>query len=83
MLASCDGMIYDEEGERLPATYANWLVTPRALYMPVYGQPEKDELACQTVRIAFPGHKIVPVDCRTLIRQHGSLHCSTMTLANL
>ena len=75
--------IYDEEGERLPATYANWLATPRALYMPVYGQPEKDELACQTVRIAFPGHKIVPVDCRTLIRQHGSLHCSTMTLANL
>lgn len=72
--------VYDEEGNRLPATYANYLVTPRAVYMPVYGQPQKDELACQTVRIAFPDHEVVPVDCVTLTRQHGSLHCSTMTL---
>lgn len=72
--------VYDEDGNRLPATYANYLVTPRAVYMPVYGQPEKDELACQTVRVAFPDHKVVPVDCVTLTKQHGSLHCSTMTL---
>lgn len=72
--------IYDEEGNRLPATYANYLVTPRAIYMPVYGQPENDELACRTMKIPFPDHKVVPVECSTLIRQHGSLHCSTMTL---
>lgn len=72
--------VHDESGERLPATYANYLVTPRAVYMPVYNQPEKDELACQTVRIAFPDHEIVPVECLTLVKQHGSLHCSTMTL---
>lgn len=72
--------ILDDEGKRLPATYANYLVTPRAVYMPVYGQPANDELACQTVRIAFPTHRVIPVDCRTLIKQHGSLHCSTMTL---
>lgn len=72
--------VYDEEGNPLPATYANYLVTPRALYMPVYGQPGKDELACATVRVAFPEHTVVPVDCRTLIIQHGSLHCSTMTV---
>lgn len=72
--------IYDEDGQRLPATYANYLVTPRGIYMPVYGQPEKDELACQTVRIAFPDLPVIPVDCRTLIRQHGSLHCSTMAV---
>lgn len=72
--------VVDEEGNRLPATYANYLVTPRAVYMPVYGQPDKDELACQTIRIAFPDLDVVPVDCRTLVKQHGSLHCSTMTL---
>lgn len=70
--------IYDEDGNRLPATYANYLVTSKTLYMPTYGQPANDLLACQTVKIAFPGHKVVPIDCRTLIRQHGSLHCSTM-----
>lgn len=70
--------IYDENGNRLPATYANYLVTGKGVYMPVYGQPANDRLACETVRIAFPDHVIVPIDCTTLIRQHGSLHCSTM-----
>lgn len=72
--------IYDEEGCRLPATYANYLVTPRAIYMPTYRQPQNDLLACNTVKIAFPEHEVVGVDCCTLIRQHGSLHCSTMVV---
>lgn len=72
--------IYDEEGVRLPASYANYLVTPRHIFMPVYNQPQKDMMACQTVRIAFPDHKIIPVYCRTLIKQHGSLHCATMQI---
>ena len=75
--------VVDVDASRLPATYANYLVTPHAVYMPVYNQPEKDELACQTVRIAFPDHKVVPVECTTLTRQHGSLHCSTMTLPKI
>ncbi len=70
--------ISDEDGERLPATYANYLVTPRAVIMPVYGQPRNDEMAAQMLRIAFPDHEIISVDCRPLIRQHGSLHCATM-----
>lgn len=72
--------IFDENGERLPATYANYLVTENILFMPTYSQPAKDSLAMQTVRIAFPNHKVVGIDCRTLIRQHGSLHCATMQL---
>ncbi|MCM1290622.1 MAG: agmatine deiminase family protein [Prevotella sp.] len=72
--------IFDNEGNRLPATYANYLVTQRNLYMPVYGQSDQDYLACQTVKIAFPNHKIIPIDCTTLLYQHGSLHCSTMQL---
>lgn len=72
--------IYDEKGERLPATYANYLVTENVLFMPTYNQPENDRLAMQTVRIAFPEHKVVGIDCTTLIKQHGSLHCATMQL---
>ncbi len=72
--------IYDSDGMRLPATYANYLVANNVIYMPVYGQPANDTLACQTVRIAYPDHKIVPVDCTTLILQHGSLHCATMQI---
>ena len=72
--------IYDSNGMRLPATYANYLITDQHIFMPTYGQPEKDLLAAQTIKIAFPHHQIVGVDCTTLILQHGSLHCATMQL---
>lgn len=72
--------IYDENGLRLPASYANYLVTPHILFVPVYDQPQNDRLACNTLKIVFPTHKIVPITCLTLIKQHGSLHCATMQL---
>lgn len=72
--------IYDEEGNRLPATYSNYLVTDRMVFMPTYNQSENDRLAMMMMKIAFPEHKVVGIDCRTLIKQHGSLHCATMQL---
>lgn len=69
--------IFDEDGERLPATYANFLALPDVVLMPVYGRPKKDELARQMLQIAFH-QPVVAIDCRALIRQHGSLHCMTM-----
>lgn len=72
--------IFDEEGNRLPATYANYLVTDNVIFMPIYGQPENDRLAMQTVKIAYHSHKVVGIDCNTLIKQHGSLHCATMQI---
>ena len=71
--------VYDpEDGHRLPATYANFLIINDAVLLPTYGQPDNDELARRQLQKAFPRYDIVPVDCRILIRQHGSLHCSTM-----
>jgi len=66
-------------GERLPATYANFLVINGAVLVPTYDDPADVE-ACAVIARAFPGREIVPVDCRALIRQHGSLHCVTMQL---
>lgn len=75
--------IYDADGERLPATYANFLITPGSILLPVYGQPANDRLAQMTLQAAFPDRDIKTVDCRSLIRQHGSLHCVTMQLPQL
>ncbi|MDE5586183.1 MAG: agmatine deiminase family protein, partial [Muribaculaceae bacterium] len=61
--------VLDEDGSRLPATYANYLVANGVIFMPTYGQPDKDELAMRSIRIAFPTHKVVGIDCRTLLRQ--------------
>ena len=71
--------IFDEDGQQLPATYANFLATRERVYMPTYGQPQNDELAAKILEVAF-GTPVRKVDCRALIRQHGSLHCATMQL---
>lgn len=71
--------IFDpDDASPLPATYANYLVTSNAVLMPTYNQPANDEAAMQTLQAVFPGRQVVAVDCRALIRQHGSLHCATM-----
>ena len=72
--------IYEHEYFRLPATYANFLITNNQVLVPVYGQPENDVKACQLIGEAFPGRKVVAIDCRPLIQEHGSLHCATMQL---
>ncbi|HEY5975207.1 MAG TPA: agmatine deiminase family protein, partial [Geobacteraceae bacterium] len=71
--------IHDDEGGRLPATYANFLVINGAVLVPTYDDP-KDDVALATIATAFPGREVIGLDCRPLILQHGSLHCVTMQL---
>lgn len=70
---------FDEDGQRLPATYANFLVINKAVLVPTYGDP-CDEQALAVVAEAFAGRAIIGIDCSALILQHGSLHCVTMQL---
>lgn len=69
--------VYDE-GERLPATHANFLVINGAVLCPTYGQSDIDAEALRIIGEAFPDREIIGIDCRPVIRQHGSLHCCTM-----
>lgn len=71
------------DGHRLPATYANFLIVNDAVFLPVYGQALKDKLATDILAAALPEREIIPVDCRALVQQHGSLHCATMQLPKL
>ncbi|MGM0553315.1 MAG: agmatine deiminase family protein [Pseudomonadota bacterium] len=66
-----------EDGRRLPATYANFLILNGAVLLPVYGDPA-DTVARERLADVFPGREIVEIDCRAIIRQGGSLHCLTM-----
>ena len=72
--------IFDEDGDQLPATYANFLITNKSVLVPIYGQPLADDLALKIIEVAFPSHNVVGIDCNALIKQHGSLHCVTMQL---
>lgn len=75
---------YDDEGQRLPATYANFLIINNAVLMPTYSRTsaptEADAAALAQLGKAFPQHQIIGVPCVPLIHQHGSLHCVTMQL---
>jgi agmatine/peptidylarginine deiminase len=68
-----------DEGRRLAASYANFLIVNGAVLMPAYGDPA-DARAAAVLEKAFPDREIVPVPCRPLIWQNGSLHCITMQL---
>ncbi len=70
--------IHDKEGNRLPATYANFLVMNEQVLVPTYGQVMNDDLALKIMQVAFPDRTIAGIDCNALIKQHGSLHCVTM-----
>ncbi|MBO8087578.1 MULTISPECIES: agmatine/peptidylarginine deiminase [unclassified Marichromatium] len=71
--------VYDEDDERLPAGYANFLVINGAVLVPVYDDPADAE-ALAVLGECFPDREVIPIDARPLIRQGGSLHCITMQL---
>jgi len=70
---------HNQQGRRLPATYANFLVVDGAVLAPQYGVAT-DDAAVRQLQTAFPDRKVVGVPCRALIEQFGSLHCVTMQL---
>ncbi len=71
--------IYNKDGERLPATYANFLIINGAVLLPVYDVPQ-DQDAIRVMSQIFPDREIIPINCRPLIYQFGSLHCVTMQI---
>ena len=70
---------YNEQGQRLPATYANFLFVNQAILLPVY-RCAQDAQALAIMQRCFPEHQIISIDCCALIEQFGSLHCATMQL---
>lgn len=70
---------YNEQGDRLPATYANFLIINGAVLVPTYEDPA-DSAALERLKGCFPGRDIVGIPCLPLIYQYGSLHCVTMQL---
>lgn len=66
-----------DDGHRLPAGYANFLIVNGAVIVPVYRDPA-DDLALERLQGCFPEREIVAIDSRAAIRQHGGLHCLSM-----
>ncbi|WP_347988289.1 agmatine deiminase family protein [Methylomonas sp. AM2-LC] len=88
---TCDGEAYqlvplplpkpivDEQGAPLPANYANFLIINGAVLVPVY-EDDMDKVAVERLSACFPSHEIIPIPCRALVHQYGSLHCASMQI---
>jgi agmatine/peptidylarginine deiminase len=71
---------YDpEDGRRLAASYANFLIINGAVLVPTY-RDAADAEALRRLQQCFPDREVIGIDCLPLIRQNGSLHCITMQL---
>lgn len=68
---------YADDGHRLPATYANFLIINGAVLVPTYGVAQDGE-ALRVLQGCFPDREVIGINCRALIEQHGSLHCISM-----
>ncbi len=68
---------FADDGHRLPATYANFLIINGAVLVPTYGVAQDGE-ALSVLQGCFPDREIIGINCRALIEQHGSLHCISM-----
>ncbi len=69
--------IYNQKEERLPATYANFLICNDALLYPTYDD-NNDKVVHEIFKTLFPQKEIIPINSLKLIEEGGSLHCSTM-----
>jgi len=75
--------LFDPQGQRLAASYANFLIINQAVLVPLYEDPAADALALRCLSACFPGREIIGIPCHALILEHGSLHCATMQIPEI
>jgi len=66
----------EHEGQRLPASYANFYVANGVVLLPLYDR-ERDPAAAATLQRLFPDRQIVGIDCTHLVWGLGAFHCVT------
>jgi agmatine deiminase len=67
------------KGERMPASYANFYIGNGVVLLPTFGDVADDD-AMRVLSACFPGRRVVPLDCRSLIWGLGAFHCLTQQL---
>ncbi|HZZ43761.1 MAG TPA: agmatine deiminase family protein [Tepidisphaeraceae bacterium] len=69
--------VVEHDGQRLPATYANFYFVNGACLVPTYRHKKNDRIALETLQKHLPKHKVIGIDCVELIWGLGSIHCLT------
>ena len=64
----------EHEGQRLPASYANFYIANGIVLVPTY-RSKNDQRALDILQKEMPKHKIIGIDSTELIWGLGSFHC--------
>ena len=64
------------EGQRLPASYANFYIANGAVLVPVFNCPT-DQPALATLTALFPARQVIGLPCLDLVWGLGTIHCLT------
>lgn len=71
--------VIEYQGQRLPASYANFYIANEIVLLPIYNHPN-DKIAQQILQELFPRRRVVVVDCRDLLWGLGAFHCVTQQM---
>lgn len=64
------------DGQRLPASYANFYIGNESVLVPTFNDPE-DRVALGVLSELFPSRKVVGIHALDLVLGLGTIHCST------
>lgn len=72
--------VVEHDGQRLPATYINFLFVNGACLVPTFGPKKTDKRALDVLQQHLPKHRVIGIDCRELIWGLGAIHCLTQQM---
>ncbi len=64
------------DGQRLPASYANFYIANRTVLVPTFNDPN-DRIALTKLAALFPGRNVIGIACLDLVLGLGTIHCMT------
>jgi agmatine deiminase len=64
-------------GDRLAASYVNFVMPNGAIIFPTFGDDEYDERALETLKSIFPEREVKGFYSREILLGGGNLHCVT------
>lgn len=70
------------EGQRLPASYANFYIANEIVLLPCFNDPN-DRVATEGLQSCFPARRIVGIDCTDLLWGLGAFHCLTQQIPQI